>query len=190
MIDNRGIMKEKLERIIHPTLQQTANGMREIIQTCERHGHYMTKKQISEFISGVVESQLVNEATKIGHRCLAPKRDDKADIILDDSPLEIKTCYRTSESWRGGDYCKRSAGDYLMIKYDMSDVGSDRMEFYWFAMYVVLKKTDWTRVKKKKGKKSYYATKIWMCDMLHGDIMLGDKQKKISRWHPTYDYVG
>jgi len=166
-------MKKTIQKIILPTLYAVENGIHKIMRVHNEEGNPMTKKQLSECISGVIESKMVIVASSLGIVIEAPKVDSEPDIKLEYNPLEIKTT--AGSEWRGGEFSKR-ASDYLMVKYDLIDG-----EFYWFVMHKYLEEKDWISSKSKK----YYATQISVNQMLDGKILIGKLQKKIKLNHPV-----
>jgi hypothetical protein len=170
-------MKETIEKIIIPTLKEVNKGISRIVSVHTEEGNPMTKKQLSECISGVIESKMVKVANEYGIDIIAPKVDSEPDLIVDGLPLEIKTTSGTS--WRGGEYSKRSS-DYLMVVYNYVDG-----KFNWFVLHKYLKEEDW--VSSSSG--NYYATSISLDSMLDGSILVGDKKKKRVLWHPVLENV-
>ena len=174
-------MNKTLKRIILPVLSESTIGIQKIMRVHNEEGNPMTRKQLSECISGVIESKMVKVASNIGITIESPKKDSEPDIMLEYKPLEIKTTCSTE--WRGGAYSKREA-DYLMIKYDIIDG-----EFYWFVLHKYLKENDWMGGDVENKDNNYYATTIRLNEMLDGDILVGDKEKKTTLWHPTLERV-
>ena len=170
-------MKKTLKKIIEPTLTLASIGIESIMRVHNEHGNPMTKKQLSECISGVVESKMVEVARKYGIQIESPKVDSEPDIIINYKPLEIKTT--SSVEWRGGAYSKRES-DYLFIKWDYSDG-----EFTWFALHKYLKEDDWNGGDVMDKDNNYYATKIKLNEMLDGEILVGGKEKKTVLYHPV-----
>jgi len=168
-------MKSTLEQLILPTLKEVTTGMNRIMKVHGEEGNPMTKKQLSECISGVIESKMVTVASRLGINITAPKVDSEPDLIVDSVPLEIKTT--SGKSWRGGEYSKRSS-DYLMVVYDIND-----NEFSWFALHKYLNEEDW--ISSTSG--NYYATTITLDSMLDGNILVGDRKKKRVLWHPILE---
>ena len=172
-------MKKTLRKIIEPTLTLASIGIESIMRVHNEHGNPMTKKQLSECISGVVESKMVEVAKRYGIQIEAPKVDSKPDTIINYKPLEIKTIAASSDAWRGGAYSKRES-DYLFIKWDYSDG-----EFTWFALHKYLKEDDWIGCDVENKDNNYYATKIRLNEMLDGEILVGGKEKKRVLYHPV-----
>jgi hypothetical protein len=168
-------MKDILNRILPDTLKNTISGITRIMEVHCEEGNPMTKKQLSECISGVIESKMVEVGYDHGIRIEAPKIDSEPDLLLQNTPLEIKTT--CTSQWRGGECSKRNS-DYLMISYDIKDG-----EFYWFVLYKFLKKDDWV----SNIANNYYATTITLDSMLDGDILIGGKKKALKLWHPTLE---
>jgi len=84
-------MIETLQKIIKPTLNLANEGIQRIENVHRQEGNPMTMKQLSECISGVVESKMVEVGAYFNISCIAPKIDSQSDIILNGMPLEIKT---------------------------------------------------------------------------------------------------
>ena len=170
-------MKKQIQSIIVPTLKETTIGLKRIIKVHNEEGNPMTKKQLSECISGVIESKMVKVGSSLGITIEAPKIDSEPDIIIDYKPLEIKTS--SGREWRGGEYSKRGS-DYLMVNYDIIDG-----DFYWFVIHKHLEEKDW----KSSKSKNYYATTISVDEILDGNLLVGGLQKKSKLTHPITERV-
>jgi hypothetical protein len=165
-------MIKQIKTIIIPALQETTIGLKRIVRVHNEEGNPMTKKQLSECISGVIESKMVSVGNSLGMTIAAPKIDSEPDLRIDYKPLEIKTS--SGREWRGGEYSKRGS-DYLMVNYDIIDG-----EFYWFVIHKYLEEEDW----KSSKSKNYYATTISVDEILDGNLLVGDLQKKLKLTHP------
>ena len=165
-------MKKVIKTLIIPTLKEANIGLQRIVRVHNEEGNPMTKKQLSECISSVIESKMVDVCIRMGITIEAPKVDSQADIILEYKPLEIKTT--SGREWRGGEYSKRES-DYLLVSYDYADG-----EFSWFVIHKYLEEKDW----KSSKNKNYYATSLTLNEVVDGKILVGDIEKKISLYHP------
>jgi hypothetical protein len=104
-----------------------------------------TKKQISEDISGLLESILEDAYVNVE----APKKDSEPDIIFNKkTSIEIKTT--CTESWRGGAFSKRG-GYFVLINWKIVN-----KSIIFFIAGMDLKETDW----KLNKNKNYYATTV------------------------------
>ncbi len=171
-------MIETLRSIIQPVLFLADTGIKRIDRIHVQEGDSMTKKQLSECISGVIETKIVAVCQDRGISAQAPKKDSEPDIILDGVPLEIKTT--SSAQWRGGAFSKREA-DYLFIKWGIDEYG----DFSWFALHKYLTEEAW----RNGNVNNYYATSISLSDMLDGTILFGSTQKKRVLEHPVLEKI-
>jgi hypothetical protein len=142
----------------------------------ERLGPRIGAKLQSEIISALLE----NAAVKVIPNMRGGAGDHEADLYLNDVSLELKAA-RGARVWRGGEYSKR-AGDFLLVSWDMNEVGVD-----WCMVHVNLPVEAW----KSSGNVNYYATTISLDDALHygGRFLLGDAKVAKKNRHPIYEKI-
>ena len=68
-------MNKTLKRIILPVLSESTIGIQNIMRVHNEEGNPMTRKQLSECISGVIESKMVKVASNIGITIDIGKKD-------------------------------------------------------------------------------------------------------------------
>tara|TARA_R100000005_G_C4883335_1_gene133877 strand:+ start:70 stop:582 length:513 start_codon:yes stop_codon:yes gene_type:complete len=133
----------------------------------DKHSTKLKSEILSNLIESVV-SDLLKEA-------IAPGVDHMADLIVDGTPLEIKTT-ATSDSWRGGEFSKRP-GDYIMVGWEeVSGVLKT------FMLHTFLEKNHW----KSSGSGNYYATSISLSEILDKvpfKVLKGGLEKKRIKTH-------
>ena len=133
----------------------------------EKHSTKLKSEILSNLIESVV-SELITEA-------VAPGKDHMADLIVDGTPLEIKTT-ATSDSWRGGEFSKRP-GDYIMVGWE-EVCGVLKT----FMLHTFLEESHW----KSSGSGNYYATSISLSDIIEKvpyNILKGKVEKKRIKNH-------
>jgi hypothetical protein len=139
--------------------------------TCDRFGITLSRKQLSEMLSGVVETAFEDAAYFHEGTIIAPKADDKADLIVDGIDLEIKTKYGKSGDWRGGAFSKREA-DYLFISWVDEPFGM-------FAIHKYVTEDMW----RGGNVGNYYATYMSLEDVMDGVTLIGETVKARTRFH-------
>jgi hypothetical protein len=133
----------------------------------DKHSTKLKSEILSNLIESVV-SELITEA-------VAPGKDHMADLIVDGTPLEIKTT-ATSDSWRGGEFSKRP-GDYIMVGWE-EVCGVLKT----FMLHTFLEESHW----KSSGSGNYYATSISLSDIIEKvpyNILKGKVEKKRIKNH-------
>jgi hypothetical protein len=128
---------------IAETIKTASAKLEQLLAVYAQFGLDKSKKQLSEDVSGLVEST----AAELFANVVAPKSDMEADLIVDGENVEIKTT--TTQCWRGGTYSKRP-GFYIFISWQLVEGTPE-----WFVATVAnLEESDW----KASTSKSYYAT--------------------------------
>lgn len=111
-------------------------------------------KQKSEDISGLLEIIMENYIDG----AIAPKVDNKPDIILNGKPVEIKTT--NGDSWRGGKFSKRG-GYYIFISWVLDNFNNPSF----FIAGINLVESNWIISKSKKYYATYYGKKELVRDI-------------------------
>ena len=149
-------------------------------EICRDIGINLSRKQLSEMLSGVIETAFEDVATtRYGdYQCeiIAPKTDDSADLIFDGVDVEIKTKYGKAGSWRGGAFSKREA-DYLFVSWVDAPFGL-------FALHRYVTEEMW----RGGNVGNYYATYLDLEDIMDGTILLGETTKAITRFHTVPEF--
>ena len=146
-------------------LRNTKRDFEELMRIYENFGLVKSKKQLSEDLSGLMETNLERH-----YGGTAPKSDKDPDFILEDgTAIEIK-CTST-ENWRGGTFSKR-AGEYVLVTWEINKSN----ELLMFVCGTYLEESDWAG----SGSENYYATSMTkksLYDMVSQDrvtVYLGD----------------
>jgi len=127
------------DNIINKVKSQT----KRLFDIYEEMGLNKSAKQLSEDISGLMETAI----EEFVEGAVAPKRDDQPDILLNGSPVEIKTT--NGHQWRGGTFSKRP-GYYLFVSWKPKE----NNEIELFVAGTHLEESDW----KGSTNENYYAT--------------------------------
>ena len=120
---------------------------KKLLDTYKDFGLNKSPKQISEDISGLLETAIERNI----EGAIAPKKDSEPDIWLNGKAVEIKTSAGTT--WRGGTFSKRP-GYYIFVTYTLwSGFDFDNVPSFYIAG-IDLKEEDW----KSSTSDNYYAT--------------------------------
>lgn len=169
-------MKDKIKYYLPDVLTET-NRRLFVLKEVADWKKFSTKLK-SELISNIVETSF----SSIVPGVTDPKKDSEPDLYVDGVPLELKTS-RTTNSWRGGEFSKRTS-DYLLIAWNEIDD-----TFQWFVTYTFLTEDNWT----SSTSSSYYATIVDLDTVLSlpmTEVLVGSTLKKKVKHHTVYEQVG
>ena len=124
-------------------LENLRENTKRLLDVYEDFGLNKTPKNISEDISGLLETAIERNV----EGAIAPKVDSEPDIRYNGTAVEIKTSAGTN--WRGGTFSKRP-GYYIFVTYELDE--NNNPSFY--IAGIDLKEEDW----KVSSSKNYYAT--------------------------------
>ena len=132
-----------MDIINEAVLTSLRENTKRLLDTYEDFGLNKSPKQISEDISGLLETAMERNI----EGAVAPKKDSEPDIWLNGKAIEIKTSAGTT--WRGGTFSKRP-GYYIFVTYTLD--GNNVPSFY--IAGIDLNEEDW----KSSTSDNYYAT--------------------------------
>ena len=126
-----------IQELHREALENATNNAVGFIKHAEDVGINLSRKQLSEMLSGIIETSFENLGQERGFDIVAPKRDDKSDLEINGENVEIKTKHISSDEWRGGAYSKRSA-HYIFITFDIVNGTPE-----WFMIYKYVNEDEW-----------------------------------------------
>ena len=132
-----------MDIINEAVLASLRENTKKLLDTYEDFGLNKSPKNISEDISGLLETAIERNI----EGAVAPKVDHEPDIRYNGEAVEIKTSAGTS--WRGGTFSKRP-GYYVFVTYTLDE---DNVPSFYIAG-IPPEEKDW----KSSTSENYYAT--------------------------------